>query len=875
MIPPVRIAALIVLAATATAHADTVHVQGTVYLDRDRDHHHGILEPGVPGVVVSFAGKVYTTTGDRGHFSMDIPAGEAGMFWARVPEGYEPGPVWVAYNGGQDNVDLGLRKLAHEVTGPLTFVVAADTHIHTKQDYWGARDLAIAAAEATALDPSPAFFTILGDITQGNADAEFDLVDGAIGGMGIPYVPVPGNHDWYDGGATWFRRYGPDNYSFDIGGVHFVVWNMSMSEDDIRAYLGSELALVDKSMPIVAMTHAPPPVDIVPTLRSLGVDYVLTGHTHTNRIIDHDGFLELNTEPMLMGGLDFTPAGYRVVTIEGGKLTSYHRTTIDAPYLKVMSPVRNGCAAAGTPLVVAAALDAGDANVTARIDCATPIEMRFLGGWSWRTELPPLTPGVHEIDVDATTTSGASAHTVARFEVCDPEASPQAGGDWPQLGGNAQHSGARDTELAPPLVARWTQSLGGHALHAAPAIAAGTVFVTATDLGDGGSGGIVAYDLVTGALKWRHPTAMPARGAPAISGGTVIATTIDGSVIGLDAMTGAERWRFELDVGVAAEAGNVYPGPVADTGDVLVGNQRAMAAISVREGAAQWMVDPVPEGRDSQSLAEVAVGDGVAVGVFNRAIGGISAWDRMTGASLWRVDGAIATGINATPVIADHMVFIENGLDAVFALDLATGALRWKVQLDPQGFDWGNATIGTPAFANGTLVVPTLYRDVIALDAATGAEKWRHSADPSILRTTHYRGVGEAAYAASPVITGSIVWIAGTDGKLVALALDTGDLLWSTDVGAPVFAGAAVSGDWLVVTSFDGTVHAYAKAASERSVTDAPSCEPVAKAGCCDARGSATSSILLAVVVVACVARWPSRRGRRGSRRSAGESPAA
>ena len=32
-----------------------------------------------------------------------------------------------------------------------------------------------------------------------------------------------------------------------------------------------------------------------------------------------------------MGGLDFTPAGYRVFTVDGGKLASYHRTTVDEP----------------------------------------------------------------------------------------------------------------------------------------------------------------------------------------------------------------------------------------------------------------------------------------------------------------------------------------------------------------------------------------------------------------------------------------------------------------------------------------------------------------------------------------------------------------
>src|SRR5262249_24964747 len=154
------------------------------------------------------------------------------------------GPVWGAWDSGArtGDIDLGLRPLAQPVRGALTFVVAADTHLPISQPYFGELDLAAAAAQATALDPPPAFFTILGDITQGSRDAELDMVDRALAGLGVPWIPVPGNHDWYDGGATWFRRYGPDNYSFDLGGVHFVVWNMAMSDDDIRTYLGAELA---------------------------------------------------------------------------------------------------------------------------------------------------------------------------------------------------------------------------------------------------------------------------------------------------------------------------------------------------------------------------------------------------------------------------------------------------------------------------------------------------------------------------------------------------------------------------------------------------------------------------------------------------------
>ena len=37
------------------------------------------------------------------------------------------------------------------------------------------------------------------------------------------------------------------------------------------------------------------------------------------------------------------------------------------------------------------------------------------------------------------------------------------------------------------------------------------------------------------------------------------------------------------------------------------------------------------------SFAALAIGDGVAVGTFNRALGGVIGWDRDTGRELWRV----------------------------------------------------------------------------------------------------------------------------------------------------------------------------------------------------------------------------------------------
>lgn len=784
--------------------------------------------------------------------------------WVRVPDGFVPGPVWAPWkpDAGKRAIELGLRRLAKPLRQPLTFVVASDSHLSPLVH--GAADLATVASSATALDPPPAFFTILGDITQTNANREFDMVDAGLAHLTVPWVPVPGNHDWYDGGATWSARYGPDNYSFDIANVHFVVWNMAMDDDSIRAYLGAELARVANTMTIVALTHAPPRESVVEALRDLGVDYVLTGHTHSNRAIHHDGILELNTQPLLMGGLDFTPAGYRVMTIANGRLSSYHRTTVDAPWISVVAPLRSQCAGTAdrpSALMVAAEVNAATSVVTGLVDQRLPILFQYVGGHNWRASLPPLAPGPHEAAISARSATGARAHVRHRFVACTPDPGPRAGADWPQIGGGPTHTGALPRAIAPPLAPHWTTPVGGHIITASPAIAAGTVFVTVTDLSDGRSGGIVALELTTGVITWRVTTDVPVRGAVAVVDGVVVAPQIDGTVLGLDARTGTQRWRHQLGPRVAPLAAATFGSVAAIRHEVVIGHQRNLASIYAATGDVRWQLDPVPAGTDGQSLAAAAIGADIVVGTFTRSRGGVFAWDFATAAPRWQLVSDETIGINATPVIGDKFAYIVNAADTVTALELATGSVAWSVQLDPTGFAWGNATVGTPALARGVLVVPTLYRYVIALDATTGRERWRHEALPSPLRTTHYRGARQAGYAASPVITGDVVWIADTSGELAALDIATGAPRWRVALGAPVLSGLAASGDWLVVASYDGTVRALAPTAASAPAPSRDSSQPPLPSGSCAAGHPVGWLAMLAV--------WRRRRNYRRRRRRA------
>jgi outer membrane protein assembly factor BamB/predicted phosphodiesterase len=805
------------LALAAPASAATIH--GLVYDDANGDGVPSEGERGVGNAVVAFGTQGFVTTDANGQFDLAVADDARGIVWARVPDGFVPGPAWTRWLGSGE-VDIALHRLKAPVVGALTFVVASDTHIGIPEPGLDAPDLARAARRATSLDPPPAFFTILGDVTQGGRPEQYDVVDRGLADLDVPYIPVPGNHDWYDGGAAWFAHYGPDNYSFDLGGVHFIVWNMALPSEELRAYLGAELRRVPATMPIVALTHDPPHDEQIDVLRELGVDYVLTGHTHTNRVVDHRGFIELNTEPMLMGGLDFTPAGYRVVTIDHGRMTSYHRTVVDQPFLALVAPATDRCIPASpTELLVASEIAAGASLVSARIDCASRFELRHAGGWVWRANLPALSRGDHMLELDARGSDGRHATRTMTLHVCAaPPASPaRPGPDWPQVGGSAAHAGSVAERIEPPIATRWTRALGGHVLTSAPIIAGGVVYVATTDLADGDTGGVTAVDLATGAIRWRARTKKPIRGGLAFVDGLVVTTQIDGNVLAFDAQTGAVRWQRAMSTGFAPQAGAVFSPPTVLGDVVFVGHQRAIAALSAHDGAVRWHDDPIPEGRFSQSAAAIGIGHGLAVGTFHHEAGGVIAWDASTGERRWSYVNLTTVAIEAAPVIGENAVYIVSGATEVTALDFR-GTPRWQVKLDPQGFEWGSASIGTPALAAGALIVPTMYGDLVALDAATGKERWRHHGSVGPLRTTHYRGSGQASFAASPVVTGDLVWVADAAGILSALDIATGTPRASTALGTPILAGLAASGDWLVVAGFDGTLRGLAPAPAEPHV---------------------------------------------------------
>lgn len=858
--------ALVVLGATHSGCAVTV--TGTVYVDRNGDRIRQADEPGVPHAVVALDRTAFVRADAEGRYQLDVETGP-GVVWVSVPDGFRPGAVWRRVGPGE--LDLGVIPLTlEEAASPLTFVVAADSHTtNNPADPWDGGDLAEALEQATALAAPPRFVTIVGDITQGNRLEEFDRVEAAVAELRIPWIAVAGNHDWYDGGANWRARWGPDNYSFDVGQLHVVVWDTNLPETDQLAFFTADLAMVPPDRIVVGLGHASPPDPVAEQLVDLGVDYLFTGHWHANRRVERAGLVEWGTQTFLMGSIDQSPAGYRIVTFTGGVPTVEHRARLVEPHLAVTSPHPGSCASpSGFELIVAAALDAAVPDVRARIDCGPEMELAPRGGWAFAGRVPALTPGTHSISLRAEAPSGSRLETQVAIEVCPAEAGAPRTADWPQLGGGPAHTGATPLPIAPPLQQRWAAAVGGNVVLGSPVVSAGTVVVSVTDLGSGDAGGLVALDLLTGTERWRYTTPFPVRNAPAIEGDSVVVALGNGEVHAVSLGDGARRWAYDAADGLPTFESSLWAAPTIDAGVVYVAVQGRMSAIDLATGQARWVQELTPVYPWLGTLAAVTVAEGAAVATYSRD-DGMTAWSPTTGARLWNLNTAASVAVNATPVAADGTLFIVNAMGTVAALDLATSSQHWSTSATPGGFEWGYSVTAAPALADGRLFVPTQWKDLVALDAENGVELWRSATARGPLNFAHYRS-GEPGFPASPVVTGDVVWVPGPDGTLAALSAVDGHELWSTDLGAPVVSAPAPAGDYLVVATFDGTVRALAPAPAI-TPGGVPACAPVPEppragdAGCCGARG-ATGPDGTLIVTVAMTGLLLLRRRQRGSR---------
>lgn len=187
-------------------------------------------------------------------------------------------------------VELAFAKPAEN----FTFAYISDAHIqHIRGNKfvnnWD-RGLIRAVAETNLMSPKPDFVMFGGDLAQLGNKPELDHGAEIMSALRYKTRYVMGEHDYYDDlGEYWSKLFGPQYYSFDHKGVHFVVLNSILTYDDWtfnrwptpqqrmlemagldnpngspfmvgdkqREWLRKDLAKVKKDTPVVVFSHSP------------------------------------------------------------------------------------------------------------------------------------------------------------------------------------------------------------------------------------------------------------------------------------------------------------------------------------------------------------------------------------------------------------------------------------------------------------------------------------------------------------------------------------------------------------------------------------------------------------------------------------------
>ena len=224
-------------------------------------------------------------------------------------------------------------------------------------------------------------------------------------------------------------------------------------------------------------------------------------------------------------------------------------------------------------------------------------------------------------------------------------------------------------------------------------------------------------------------------GSPGLSGGLVYVGSDDGNFYAIDAQSGAQRWKFEVKSRVPST-------PAIAGGVVYFTAYDGIAyALDAASGAVKWKF---PTGGER----------------------------RISGKHLHGTQPVAETMPDpfdcylSSPTVWNGAVYFGSGDGNVYALDAASGALKWK-------FKTGDVVHASPAIAHGTVFIGSWDSYFYALDAANGREKWKFKTGED---HDTYNQVGIQSSAA---VADGMVYFGCRDSHLYAIDAASGEKRWA------------------------------------------------------------------------------------------------
>ena len=416
-------------------------ISGVVFEDTNGDGVKGAEESGIAGVPVS-NGITTVQTDQSGGYS--IPK-EGYFVFITTPADYTvSGPWYRSTTGAQ--FTFGLKASPEKDSSAFRFVHMTDIHLDSAN--MAAFEQAVEEMNAMSL----AFVVTTGDlvnegdkatVSKAQADQWFGAYKNAMADLGVPFYTALGNHDMADllseqtsagsSKGAFRNHFGPTYYSFDWGDYHCIVLDSNDMKSGSQVYQVStqQVSWLQKDLsyhqddPLLVFSHAPTTSwesqEQVLNLLKQHRTYMFCGHWHQDALIDYTGNVRQQVTGALSGewwfgsAPDGTPAGYRVVSVNGEEIDSLFKELDNGQIIDIIEP--NPIVSGQVALAANIYSDQGDLQeVTYQINGGDAVTMDVTDQGLWSTAAATwdasTLSGYHNITITATDTTGSFQKTI-------------------------------------------------------------------------------------------------------------------------------------------------------------------------------------------------------------------------------------------------------------------------------------------------------------------------------------------------------------------------------------------------------------------------------------------------------------------------------
>ncbi|MFH0792479.1 MAG: PQQ-binding-like beta-propeller repeat protein, partial [bacterium] len=625
------------------------------------------------------------------------------------------------HNAPGATYDFGLIPSQSPDKKTFTFVQTTDIHVGGPDDI---QRLCAGIAEINDLVDPPQFVLATGDlVNKATYRSQLDTYTSGVKTSRYPWFSVFGNHDRCDevDKALYYNEYlGPDYYAFAYGDYFFVMLNIIMPSDEQTAWMKQVIEKFGANKRLLVFQHYPPKLEQMQELSQYNVAAVFTGHWHSNKINTYEKTLAVNTPTFIMGGIDGSPSGFRIVKVDGEKISSEYRFGGVDKRIVITEPQESAPVGA-EPVTLRANIYDSNAPVTsARYELEKdekPLadgQLRPEGPITWRSSDPVagLNSGSYGLQVTAQNGAGERWSEKGRFSVVTTLNSLkqdlyEKSFRWPMFMGGPTHEGTTTSSFTLPLRLVWSAFAGGPLDLGSPVVGDGKIYLGVKDRDSLDNNGLLCLDLQTGQRQWLYRTDSAVNHSPVLSGPYAIVVSMTGKVTAVDAATGHAVWTYTLGDGYSRW---IYSAP-AVSGEVLyAGSTKYLAALEAATGKELWTFK---EGADWISSYSSPAVDNERVYIGSnwndngRKSANLVAIDKATGRRVW---DAPIEGMHGSPTLKDGRLYATDIGGNFYEYDSKTGEQLWKF---PMESGW---SMSTPAISGDVVVAASGQGTIFALN---------------------------------------------------------------------------------------------------------------------------------------------------------------